>query len=372
MNPQNGKQRERWSAKLGIVLAVAGSAVGLGNFLRFPSQAVQNGAGAFMIPYFTAFLLVGIPLAMIEWALGRHGGQFYHGSAPGVFDNVVKRPYAKYLGILGLLGPLIIFFYYCYIESWTLSYAIMALTGKYQGITQPEEMTKFLRGFQGIEKNEYFSNIKFSYIIFIFTFIINFAVIYQGIVKGIEKFCKFALALLFIIAAILAIRVITLPPVDGRTIWDGLGFMWNPDFSVLKSPKVWLAATGQIFFTLSVGIGVILTYSSYLKKNDDVALPSVTASSINEFAEVILGGSICIPAAFIFFSAAGAMDVAKSGSFNIGFVTMPMIFNHLGMGSFFGFLWFMLLFLAGITSSISLIQPAISFLEDEFDFSRRK
>jgi SNF family Na+-dependent transporter len=153
---------------------------------------------------------------------------------------------------------------------------------------------------------------------------------------------------------------------------NGLGFLWNPDFSALRDAKVWLAAAGQVFFTLSVGIGVILTYASYLSKGDDVALSGLSAVFTNEFAEVILGASIIIPAAFIFFGPAGTQGIAAGGIFNLGFVTMPLIINNLDYGFIFGFIWFFLLFLAGVTSSISLAQPAIAFMEDEFNLSRRK
>jgi len=153
---------------------------------------------------------------------------------------------------------------------------------------------------------------------------------------------------------------------------NGFGFLWNPDFSVLTSAKVWMAAAGQIFFTLSVGIGVILTYSSYLKRGDDVVLSGLTAASTNTFAEVILGGSIVIPAAFAFFGPMGATQAAQSGSFNLGFITMPLIFQQIPFGAFFALLWFSLLFLAGITSSVSLAEPAVSFVAEEFKLPRKK
>lgn len=326
-----------------------------------------------MVPYFIAFLLVGIPLALVEWSLGRHGGRYSHGSAPGILSAVTGKPYAKYLGVLGLFGPLIIVFYYTFIESWTLAYSVLSLLGRYRDIDNMSDMTRFLRGFQGVEKNEFFSGIWVAYLFFLITFFINFVIIYRGIVKGIEKFCKFAMPVLLLAAVVLVLRVLTLPrSPEGRGVVEGLGFMWNPDFSVLGHARVWLAATGQILFTLSVGIGVILTYASYLRNDDDVALPGVAAAGMNEFAEVILGGSIIIPAAFIFFGSQGALEVAQSGSFNIGFVTMPMIFNQVPLGWLFGFCWFLLLFLAGITSSISLLQPAISFLEDELGLSRKR
>ncbi len=145
-------KRERWATRIGIILAVAGSAVGLGNFLRFPGQACQNGGGAFMIPYFISFLLLGIPLCWIEWTLGRYGGQYSHGSLPGIFDAVTKKKWGKYVGVLGLFVPLVIFFYYTYLESWCLSYSVFSLLGKYSNISAPNEMSSFLSAFQGLEK----------------------------------------------------------------------------------------------------------------------------------------------------------------------------------------------------------------------------
>jgi NSS family neurotransmitter:Na+ symporter len=158
---------------------------------------------------------------------------------------------------------------------------------------------------------------------------------------------------------------------------NGLGFMWNPKpvhggsmFSALADPQVWLEAAGQIFFTLSVGFGIIMTYASYLKPNDDVALSSLTASGANEFCEVCLGGLITIPAAFIFLGAAPLTNVAGS-SIGLGFHAVPVVFEYLPAGHFFGFLWFALLFLAAVTSSISMLQPAIAFLEEGFGLGRR-
>jgi len=371
------KLRDSWGSRLGIIMAVAGSAVGLGNFLRFPVQAAKNGGGAFMIPYFAALLLVGIPLMWIEWSIGRYGGGFEHSSAPGVFHSLwQKNRFIKYFGVIGIFGPLVIMIYYTYIESWTLAYSFFSITQKYSGILDQTSMQSFLRGFQGLEKNQYFTSIAPAYVFFIITFIINMTVLNHGIRGGIERFCRIAVPTLFIFGIILLVRVFSLGAVDpGKPDWNivnGLGYLWNPDFSLLKSAKVWLAATGQIFFTLSVGIGVILTYASYLKKGDDVALSGLTAVSVNEIAEVILGASIIIPAAFVFFGPAAIGDIASSGAFNLGFVTMPLAINQMPFSEIFGFLWFALLFLAGVTSSVSLAQPAIAFLEDEFNISREK
>ncbi len=371
------KERQVWGSRIGIIMAVAGSAVGLGNFLRFPVQAASNGGGVFMIPYFIALLFVGIPLMWVEWSIGRYGGGFGHSTAPGVFHSIWKKNrFIKYFGVIGIFGPLVILVYYTYIESWTLAYSFFALTRKYSGIVEQSSMLSFLRGFQGLEKNEYFSNIGTAYTFFIITFAINISVLICGIKGGIERFCKFAMPILMVFALILAVRVLTLGTPDiTKPTWNvvnGLGFLWNPDFSQLKSAKIWLAATGQIFFTLSVGIGVIVTYASYLKKGDDVTLSGLTAVSMNEMAEVILGATLIIPAAFVFFGPHATPEIAKSGAFNMGFVTMPLIFSKMPFSEVFGFLWFGLLFLAGVTSSVSLAQPAIAFLEDEFDISRKK
>jgi len=365
--------REKWGSKIGIILAVAGSAVGLGNFLRFPSQAAQNGGGAFMIPYFISLFLLGLPLMWIEWAIGRYGGRMGHGTAPLIFNRLWRHRAAKYFGAIGVFGPVAIFIYYIYIESWLGGYCLSALAGSLLERSTKEEMLSFLRSYQGIGPGNLFA---YAYLIFLGTFLLNFAVVYRGVRKGIERLCDIALPLLFLFAVIIAVRVLTLgapdPARPERSVVNGMGFLWNPDFGALRNSRVWLAAAGQIFFTLSVGIGVIITYASYLSKGDDIVLAGLTAASLNESAEVILGGSIIIPLAFAFFGDAGAREVAASGSFNIGFVTMPLIFSRLAYGQAFAVLWFLLLFLAGLTSSISLLEPAVALLSDELSVSRRK
>jgi SNF family Na+-dependent transporter len=356
--------RPQWGTKLGIILAVAGSAVGLGNFLRFPVQATQNGGGAFMIPYFISFLLLGIPLMWIEWAIGRYGGLFGHGTAPFILNRLWKNRLVKYLGTIGIFGPIVIFIYYTYIESWLLGYAFFAVTGKLLTLATPEAMKSFLLTYQGLSPG---SNLWTAYFFFLITFALNFYFLYRGVEAGIELLCKIAMPVLFVFGFIVAGRVLMF-----SNITHGLGFMWNPDFSVLLNARVWMAAAGQIFFTLSVGIGVILTYSSYLKRGDDVVLSGLTAASTNELAEVILGGSIVIPAAFVFFGPLGAAEAAHSGAFNLGFVTMPLIFGKIPLGELFALLWFSLLFLAGLTSSVSLAEPAVAFTSEEFDLPRKK
>jgi SNF family Na+-dependent transporter len=361
---------------MGIILAVAGSAVGLGNFLRFPVQAAQNGGGAFMIPYIIALLLLGIPLCWVEWTMGRAAGAKHHGSGPGILNMFWPGRPARYFGVLGIFIPLMIYFYYVYIESWCLAYSWFAISGSLGNAADAGEMKGFLTAFQGLADNQWFSGISSAYAFFLFTFFFNFYFIYRGVAKGIETVSKIAMPILAVLGIVIMFRVLTLgapdPANPGWSVNGGLGFMWNPDFSALADAKVWLAAAGQIFFTTSVGLGLIITYSSYLKKDDDVALSGLTSISINEFMEVVIGASIAIPAAFIFFGPVGITEIATGGAFNLGFVTMPMVFDQMPLSALLGFMWFFLLFLAGVTSSISMLQPAIAFLEDEFGLSRKQ
>ncbi len=365
-------QREGWGTRIGVILAVAGSALGLGNFLRFPAKAALNGGGAFMIPYFVALLLLGIPLCWLEWSLGRFGGQRGHGTAPGTFSLIAPSPAVKYLGTIGLVAPFIILAYYLYIESWTLAYAWYSFSGVLFSNTDQHSFKDFLAGHQGLNGAGFSS----AYGWFLAAFVINFYFIFKGLRGGIEKLSRIAMPVLVLLAVLLTVRVLTLGTPDPArpelSINNALGFFWNPDLSMLFNARVWLEAAGQIFFTLSVGIGAIMTYASYTKKEDDLLGSGLMAASANEFCEVILGGSLIIPAAFVFFGAAGTVEIAESGLFNIGFVSMPLVFTKIHLGALFAGLWFLLLFLAGITSSVSLLQPLMAFMQDEMHASRRR
>jgi SNF family Na+-dependent transporter len=371
-----GLPREAWATRIGLILAMAGNAVGLGNFLRFPVEAAKNGGGAFMIPYFVALLLLGIPLMWVEWAIGRRGGsQHGHGSTPGMFQALAKRPWVKYLGVIGLFNPLVVLIYYTYVESWTMAYSVFSVTGRYLGITSRKEMGDFLGSFQGYASSG-FEFPATAYFFLLITLGINVWVLYRGISGGIERLAKIAMPLLFLFALVLAGRVLTLgtpdPAHPDRSVANGLAYLWNPDFSQLSNSGAWLAAAGQIFFTLSLGMGSIQCYASYLKRNDDLALTGLTTAATNEFAEVILGASIAIPVAVAFFGLAETQSIAAAGSFDIGFMSMPIIFQKIPLGHLFGCLWFGLLFFAGITSSVAMGQPIMAFLQEEFGWSRHK
>ncbi len=364
------QSNEAWGSRIGLILAMAGNAVGLGNFLRFPGQAAANGGGSFMIPYFIAFILLGIPLMWIEWGIGRNGGRFRKGHIPGMFAAIWHHPAAKYLGVVGMVIPLVVLSYYTVLMSWTLAYTWFSITGDYWGLTTQEQMSQYLRSYQVIGDG----SVHASWVPFFFFFLSLGSTIWilsRGIEAGIEKLAKIGMPILFLFAVILAVRVMFLGSGDnGVSPVAGLQFIYQPDFSRIGEAKVWLAAAGQIFFTLSVGMGSLQTYASYLSKKDDIALSGIATAATNETAEVVLGGSIAIPAAVAFFGVAGAMQVAQSGSFNLGFVSMPLVFQSMPLGQMFGAMWFGLLFFAGITSSVAMATPIVAFYREEFGYRR--
>ncbi len=361
--------REHWSTRLGLILAMAGNAVGLGNFLRFPTQAADNGGGAFMIPYMIAMLIIAVPLMWTEWAIGRYGGAKGHGTTPAIFQLLWKNPIAKYIGALGLFVPFVVLCYYIYIESWTLGYSFFSLFGMLPHPDPNLPRDEFLKPFSQFLLS-YTAPSFTAYLFFLLTVVFNAYILYRGISGGIEKFARIAMPTLFILALILMVRVVLIETPNGTAV-QGLDFLWHPDFSELSNPKVWLAAAGQVFFTLSLGFGAIITYASYIKKDDDIVASGLSAASLNELAEVILGGSIAIPAAVAFFGVVNAQSVAESGAFNLAFVSLPAIFSNLTGGDILGFFWFFLLFFAGATSSVAISMPVVAFLEDEFGLSRK-
>jgi len=464
----NGQTRERWATRIGLVLAMAGNAIGIGNFLRFPGQAAANGGGAFMIPYFIALIFMAIPLMWLEWAQGRYGGARGHGTTPGMFHLMWRSRISKYLGVLGLFMPTVILIYYSYLASWTIGYSIYTVFNQLpkvqetgvtkddlsalargeirdhviqglpitrddiaqfirQGIATPK-MTEFLKTLnlsekeigrldstQRLEKLEAaiikekvvkpFDNARkayagavtpdgkpvgdvfrpplFTYLVFLGVFAFSLFVLARGVSGGIEVLAKIGMPLLFILAVILVVRVFTLghPVSDALGPLNGLAFLWEPkwfierngrEVFVLFDPQVWLAAAGQIFFTLSLGMGAIQCYASYVREDEDVALTGLSTTSANEFAEVVLGGSIAIPAAATFFGITATQVIASQGTFYLGFASLPPVFEFMPLGQVLGALWFFLLFIAAITSVMALAQPMIAFLEDEFGLSRGK
>ncbi|MBN1336153.1 MAG: sodium-dependent transporter [Deltaproteobacteria bacterium] len=368
--------RARWASRVGLILAVSGNAIGLGNFLRFPVKVASNGGGAFLVPYFCAFLFLGIPLMWVEWTTGRLGGSKGHGSTPGMFSLLWKHPASKYLGALGIALPFGVAVFYCFIESWTLAFATFSATGLYFGNTTREAMGAFLRGYQGVESNASFGTVLPAVGFLLLTLLVNWWFLRRGLARGIEILARYGMPILFLCAVVLVIRVLTFgspdPTQPENSVARGMAWLWNPDFSRLDEAKVWLIAAGQVFFTLSLGQGMINTYASYVGEDQDITLNGLTTAMTNEFAEVILGATLAIPAAVAFFGLAETQAIAQGGAFDLGFQSLPVIFQQVYAGQAFGTLWFGLLFIAGITSSVAMIQPVVAFLEDELKIRRKR
>lgn len=367
--------KESWGSRIGLILAMAGNAVGLGNFLRFPVQAVNNGGGAFLIPYLVCFFLMGIPLLWIEWASGRFGGRFGNHSTPFILDNMTRSSFWKYFGVFGIFTNIGVAAYYCYIESWTMSYVFHSLMLTFKGMSQ-SEVAAFFNDYVDISSST--TGIPYEAVIFyVICLALNTFILSQGLSGGVERAAKIGMPLLLAFGTILAIRAVTLGSSGapaGCTDCDailGMNYLWEPQFDSLANPKVWLAAAGQIFFTLSVGMGTIQCYAAYVRSKDDIALNAMSAGWMNGFVEIVLGASIVIPIAVGYL---GLDWVKQNAGFAMAFQTMPYLFAQWGdfFGAMAGLMWFGLLFFAGITSSLAMGTPWMGFMADEFGWDRKR
>ena len=414
-------KHENWSSNIGVVLAVAGSAIGFGNFLRFPGLAAQYGGGAFMIAYFCAFLLMGIPLSWVEWSIGRKGGSLGGHSTASVFYLITRSSLWKYLGLAGVVVPLAISMYYIALEGWTLGYAWHTAVGDLS-FADGGEYGAFFERFTGAtaDGSVFFGSESTLLIFFALAILANFWLLYRGVTKGIEWFSKISMPILVLTAVIILVRVLTMgtpdPTHPERNVSQGLGYMWNPDkvmlvdaadkgkvldmvaagateqeqaaqlqhlqqeypeadiqreeISLIKglcNPDLWITAAGQIFYSLSIGFGIVCTYASYVRRRKDIALGSITANAANEVAEVGLAGMMIIPAAV---SLLGVAAAAGTSTFGLGFNVLPQVFNSMPGGRFFGTLFFVLLSIGAITSAISILQPAVAYVEEFWNLRR--
>ncbi len=356
-------KRESWGSKIGLILAMAGNAIGLGNFWRFPYVAAKGGGGAFMLPYFIALIFIGIPLMFVEWNLGKTGGRYGHGTlGPMVYLEARTKLKPRFAlgwgaaaGGLAFAVVILVNSYYNQIIGWTLGYSWLSLTGGYADVGK-STVDVFL---------DYIGN-PVNMVFWIAALAALGFAVRRGIQKGIEAWARVMMPLIYVFGIALIIRTLTLgTPV--RPDWSplkGLEFIWTPDWKNLNFGSA-LSAAGQIFFTLSLGMGIIANYASYLKPDDDIVLSSFTTISLNEFAEVILGGTIAIPIAFAFLGPDGI-----GASVGLSFISLPNVFRTMVGGSFFGAFWFLLLFFAGFTSAIAMYNYLVALLEEDMGVNR--
>jgi SNF family Na+-dependent transporter len=287
-----------------------------------------------------------------------------------------NRKFWKYCGVCGIFSSIAIASYYCYLESWTLSYLYHSVIGTFQNMSQGDLAT-FFSDYHNNSNSH--SGIPYENVVaFVLCLALNVWVLSRGLKGGIEKVATWGVPLLILLGIFLAVRGLLIKPGENDAVASGitgLSFLWTPQYTSLLDPKVWLAAAGQIFFTLSVGMGCIQCYASYMKKDEDIVLGALSTSFVNEFVEIVLGGTILLSISVGFFGldTVRAM-VANEGGFSIAFQTMPFLFAKWGpfMGALCGVAFFGLLFIAGITSSLAMSTPTIAFLKDEFNLSRQK
>lgn len=354
------ERREQWGSKVGFILAAIGSAIGLGNIWRFPYVAYTNGGGAFLIPYFFAIFTAGIPLIILEYSLGHK----YRGSTPLAVARASKK--WEWMGWWPTITSAIIVSYYSMILSWSINYFALSFT----------------KGW-GSDSNAFFHNdflhltaspFEFGGVIWyvlggiVLIWIINWFICYRGVKKGIEKANKFLLPTLVIIMIIIAVRSITL---DGAM--EGLNTLFTPDWDMVVKPSVWIAAYGQVFYSLSLAIGIMMTYSSYLPKKTDINNSAFVTAFANCGFELL--SAIAVFAILGFMATAQGLPVSEVVSSGVGlaFVAFPQIFSEMGaVGSLLGPLFFLCLIFAGITSSVSLTEAVSAPFREKFGWGRKK
>ena len=353
------EKREQWGSRAGFILAAVGSAIGLGNIWRFPYMAYENGGGAFFIPYIFALLTAGIPFMIMEFGLGHK----YKGSAPKVLAAVNSK--YEWLGWVQIMVAAIIAVYYAAVIGWTINYLGFAFDGAWGTDTKGFFFGEYL----GLTSSPMeLGGIRWP--IFgacALTWGLTWLACNSGIRGGIERACKLLIPLLFALVLVFIGRVITLP---GASV--GLDFLFTPNFSKLADPTVWAAAYGQIFFSLSIGFGIMIAYSSYLPKDSDICNNAAITVFINCGFSMLAG--------IMIFSVLGSMahstgqavsDVAGAGV-GLAFITIPAAINTMPAPLFFGTVFFLCLTMAGVSSHISIVEAVGSAMIDKLGASRQK
>ncbi len=352
--------REQWGSKVGFILAAVGSAVGLGNIWRFPYLVYNNGGGAFLVPYFVAIITAAIPLLILEYGMGHK----YRASTPLALARANRK--WEWLGWWPTINAFFILTYYSMILSWAIKFFTLS----------------FNKGW-GADPNNYFYNdfLKLSSSPFDFSAIIwpillgiaalwlvNWFICYKGVKGGIEKLNKVLLPLLIIIMIIIVIKGVTL---EGATL--GLNKLFTPDWSKMKDPNVWIAAYGQVFFSLSVGMGIMMTYSSYLPKKSDINNSAFMTSFANCGFEFLCAIGVFAILGFMATSQGVGVDEVVSSGIGLAFIVFPKVFSMMGVwGNILGVLFFACLVFAGLTSSVSLVEAVTAPIIDKTGWARKK
>ena len=342
MTQQN---RATFGSKLGVIMATVGCAVGLGNIWRFPYMLGQNGGAAFLAVYILCIILLGLPVMLSEFFIGRYTRK----NAAGAFKVLAPGTKWSLIGYNGVLASFLILGFYSVVAGWTLEYIMQAVTGSLSD-KAPEA---FAQDFK------LFSTEIFRPILWTVTFIgLTHFIVVSGVKEGIERTSKVMMPMLFFILLALCIRSVTLPNAS-----EGLYFLFKPDFSKITSAVV-LSAMGQAFFSLSIGMGCLITYSSYFSKDTKMQITALQVTILDTLVAVMAGVMI-FPAVFSF-------GIAPTAGPELVFITLPNVFQQLPMGAIWSLVFFLLLALAALTSTISLHEVATAYVHEEYQITRTK
>ena len=352
------QQRENWSGRTGFIIAAIGSAVGLGNIWRFPYVAYDNGGGAFMVPYLIALLTAGIPLLFLDYIIGHK----YRTAAPRAYKKF--SPSGQFVGWWQTLVSFVIAIYYAAVIVWAGSYMFFSFGQKWGEDTTNFFVSDFVKHTGDLTS----VFVPQMFIGLVIVWAVSILIMFGGIRKGVELANKICLPLLLVLFGIMVYKAVNLP---GAIV--GLNAFFEPNWMKMKDPNVWLAAYGHIFFSLSVGFGIMVTYASYLKKNTNLTGAGLVVGFANSSFELIAG--IGIFAAIGFMAVSTGQDVSEvaSGGVGLAFFVFPKIISTMGAsGDIVGFLFFGSLVVAGISSLISILEVPISAFQEKFDWSRKK
>ncbi|WP_319537367.1 sodium-dependent transporter [uncultured Vibrio sp.] len=353
-------KREQWGSRAGFILAAVGSAIGLGNIWRFPYMAYENGGGAFFIPYLFAMITAGIPFMILEFSMG----QKYRGSAPKTLAKIHSK--FEWLGWFQVGVAAVIAVYYVAVIGWSISYFGLSFSQGWGADTNAFFFSEYLK--LGDNSPTNLGSIQWKIALsMVIAWAITYVAIASGVKSGIERASKIMMPVLFLMVLFLIGRMVFLPGA-----LDGVNYMFEPDFSKIWDVKVWAAAYGQIFFTLSIGFAIMLAYSSYLPEKSDI--------TNNAFMTVLINCGFSILSGIMIFSVLGYMaqeqgkpltEVVSAGV-GLAFVTLPAAINLLPAPYILGPLFFFALVVAGLSSHISIMEAVTSAIIDKLNWTRKK
>jgi len=336
--------KEGFNSKMGAIAAAAGSAVGLGNIWRFPYVLGQNGGAAFLLIYVLFMMLIAMPVLISEFAIGRKAGL----PVLGAFKELAPGKKWYFIGFSGVLCAFVISSFYNVVSGWTMYYTYMSATGQLASLSE----TEIAATFQQTSSDPVICVIWMLVMLGLTGFVVA-----RGVEKGIEQYSKVLMPVLLILIVVVCIRAVSL---DGAS--DGVSFLLSPDFSKL-TPKAIFEALGQSFFSLSIGMGTMTTYGSYISKKQDLPSSAVSVAMIDFFI-AFLAGLMIFPCAFAF-------GISPGQGPGLVFVTLPNIFNQMPMGQLVSVVFFFLLVVAALTSSISLLEVVVTFVRAQYGIRRK-